>query len=275
MRSDQVNELKIAFQAIRSWANSAECKLKRGTKRLPNTSALRRLFSKSHPSQSITSAKSKHYGGRQIIAFRTKQWPRLADRARRVWPAHFAILRALELVPGMRIFLNNDRNGKTTDPAKMIFNLSLRITQSKAKKLRIFGVTKLDRILFNVGRHAKIYERRGGNHQEIIPAHSVPIRSRPGKLTDRSSVIRAAEKLIGDNNRYLLPFTSEEMRSLLEDLFAISDTLHWDELLDRLPQDQLHKDLFPWSPRSEARDLLDWIGVQDATASLRRGLGMT
>lgn len=267
MRPQQIDQLADAFRGLRDWTSKAKEGLGRDTARLPPIRPLLKPLPKGHPQQSIVRAKAKHQKGRSLVAFKTRRWPAYATRDRRIKPVHFAILRALELVPGMRVFLNGNRKPSVTKASEMIFNLSLGISPTKARRLRTFQTTKLDRILFNVGRYAMIYERRLGDHIDIIPCRSVPIRCRPRKLIDQYSVVRAVERLVSDFGSEL-PFTAWDMRELLEDLFAISDHLHWDELIDRLPSDELHRNLLPRSPRSKARELMDQLAHKIATPNL-------
>jgi hypothetical protein len=269
MQHDQLNELDSAFRALSSWSKNAEDNMRRGIKRLPKTNGIRRLLSSRHPQHSISRAQAKHRKGSLHIVIRTKRWPAHASRGRSVNPAHFAILRALELIPGMRVALGGNRKPKVTDPKQMIFNLSLSISKSKAKRAGTFQTTQLERILFNAGPRAKTYERRYGDYARIVPERWVLIRSRPGRHICRNRLLDAAWKLVSLCDPTKVPFSPYEMCRLLEDLFAIADVLHWDDLVDRLPEDELHRSLFPWSPRGEVRQLLDWIALRSATGSLR------
>jgi len=237
-----------SFEYLRSWADEAIYRIRTNRHDLPSTQQLRDLFEADNPFCSIILTKVTSYDDgsqkRSVIGLKTKKWPAEAKTFRHVLPAHFAIIRALELVHGARIYLEGDRNmardrrkGVHRSRAELIFDLKLSIPKTRGTA-RI--ETKIDRILFNVDAHTSLYARRTGDHHFILPSGSVPIaaRIRDGRYTDRQRVLRSVKE------RMRLKSQSEPFASvvgLLQDLFFISDELHWSELIDRLPKDKAYR----------------------------------
>jgi hypothetical protein len=240
-----------AFRRLREWANAARLRVQSNRTDLPSTKPLREtLLPEDHPRCSIIEAgigyhmhKSRR---RLLVGFKTRDWPDHATSFRYVLPVHFAVLRTMELVPGVRLFLSGDRNlardllrGVKRPQNQLIYDMKL--SAPKAKGRRAIDI-KVDRILFNVDGRTSIYARRTGDHHHIVPEGSVPITTRVRKqpLWDQRAILRAVGELIARNRRGECPVAAEAIKELLEDLFTIADELHWSELIDRRPEDMLY-----------------------------------
>lgn len=239
-----------SYEYLRWWADEALFRIRTGREDMPSTQQLREVFESDNPACSIIETQATAYKDglslRPVIGLKTKKWPTEATSFRYVLPAHFAIIRALELVPGARIYLEGDRNiardrinGVCRPQDELIFNLKLRIPKTRGKN----GIdTKIDRILFNVDARTCLYARRTGDHHFILPSGSVPItaRIRKGRYSDRRLVIRSVKQRMRLRPRSA-PFAG--VVGLLEQLFLVSDKLHWSELIDRLPKDKADRQL--------------------------------
>jgi hypothetical protein len=248
MKASAVDDrMEESFANIRWWADEAIYRIRSGRTDMPSTDILRQNPVGEHSCCSIVETCAEvHDDGRHkriVIGIKTKRWPDEATRFRYVLPAHFAILRAIELVPGMSIFLANDRN-KARDAAQgvrrsqdeMIYNLTLSVARGS---LKIIGRTELDRILFNIDPFTTLYARRSGDHHYILPSGAVPITTRIRKrpYSDQRAFLLAVRSMMLKKGRSL-PFSRQDIHGLLKNLFVISDELHWSELIDRLPADE-------------------------------------
>jgi hypothetical protein len=266
-----------AFGSIRAWTDEAKKRIQVGQLDLPSAKALRKLLPVNHPRCSIVETIPGYEvsNGRSVIGFKTRVWPKEATKPRYVLVVHFVVLRALELVPGIKVFLAGDRNkgrdaadGVSRPQEQMIFNLTVSIAKHK---MRVLGQTKLDRILFNVDKDTSLYARRKGDHHYIVPSGSIPIAARIRKrpYSDQEALLRAVRAMIERPQRLPPPCSANEMLDVLMDLFAIGDELHWGELDDRLPRDENYRRRVPRDDSGEPLELLLLQGLLSPGSPIR------
>lgn len=197
-----------------------------------------------HRTKFVLNSEPVEYQKRTVIAFEVNGGKRVGVRKRHLLPAHFAVLRLLEIIPGMSLLLRDDQHrgqdlttGRVRSEDEMIFNLAISISKPKAARLGILRATKLDRVLFDVSADTRLYERRSGDHRYITPSNFVPIRFRGEALRTQSDLVRAVESLVYDAPEEFSDRSPREIIDLLKSLLAIGNDLHWNELIDRLPDD--------------------------------------
>jgi len=225
------------FYALAEWATAAR---RASADSPPDVSKL--CFIQPAATKFVLSAEPIEYCCRTVIAFEVDGGKRIGVRKRHLLPSHFAILRLLELIPGLTLLLRDDQHrnqdvktGRVRSEREMIFNLAIKISPRKAKRLRILQATKLDRILLDVDSQTRLYERRNGDYRYILPASFVPIRFRGAPLHTQPDVVRAVFTLLNDHPSFRQ--IAKDVAHLLEELFAIANDWHWDELIDRVPTD--------------------------------------
>jgi hypothetical protein len=225
------------FGALKHWASEAK---RKSPSAPPSLRPI--LFPLSNErTRSIDSAALAKFNSKTVVAFEIRGEGEVGIKTRHVLPVHFAILRALELVPGLRLYLQDDAH-KTYDKAKgrsrtkseLIYHLKLRCKKLAGKITQ----TKVDRILFNAPPDASLHERRTGDYRYIVPSGFVPLRIRKaGDVITQESLTSAVAALITASVKST-PFAKNEFVKLLNDLFAIGDKWHWKELIDRTEEDK-------------------------------------
>lgn len=229
---------ELAIDALSEWAQIA--RREQATK--PSDAST--LCFNMQKARFILSSALVEYRGRTLIAFEIDGGKRIGERKRHLLPAHFAVLRLLEVIPGLTLLLRDDQHrsqdvktGRVRSEDEMIFNLAMKTSARKASRLRILQVTKLDRVLFDVNSDTRLYERRSGDHHYILPSCYVPIRFRGAPLHTQPDLVRAVKALVDDQPDGSLGKSSSEIVDLLKTLLAVGNDRHWNELIDRLPGD--------------------------------------
>ncbi|HRF07567.1 MAG TPA: hypothetical protein PL193_02830 [Xanthobacteraceae bacterium] len=224
------------FRALARWTEEAK---------LTKSSAppsLEPILSDLHNS-GIRNAAEADMDSIKVVAFDIKGEGKLGVKTRHVLPVHFAILRALEMVPGMKLTLGDDTHkaqdkakGQPRENSELIYHLVLIWRRANKSKKRV----KVDRVLFNAPPNASIHERRTGDHHFIIPSNFVLLRIRRAEdLMTQESFLRAAEVAL-ESSSSSVDFSKEEFINLLGNLFALGDKWHWKELRDRTSEDQVY-----------------------------------
>ncbi|XIA63353.1 hypothetical protein ACFIOY_29880 [Bradyrhizobium sp. TZ2] len=242
MATIELNKLSItdAFRAVQDWAAQAGGL---DSAQYPDHSSLRFLLLKQRRSIVGVDAEMSSYDGQPVVGFQIQGEGAIGIKTRYVLPVHFAIMRSLELVPGISMRLNDDahkahhrRQGNERSDEELIYALGIHSSALLARESGLPKRSRLDRILFNAAPDAALYPRRTGDHHYVVPSGSVPLRTRLRYAQTQETWLEAVENSI---RKAELP-DLQALPNVLRMLFATADRWHRDELIDRLPDD-------PWS----------------------------
>ncbi len=223
--ADDLQGLKVAFQSIRDWASTAE-----GIEAPADAPQFANPFFwpkiESIPGLPLPSIQSATLATKGFYAVRLTG---VQTEGPRTFPAaYFGVVRTLELVPGIRMHIDDET--KLDHPDGGTYRIILDVP--KIKGLRQIR-TSLGRILFDVPQDAKLHERRTKSHRVISPGSFVLTKFRPKTPPPtRVDVLQSAGWLVERMAGYL-PYGPDEIHNLLASLFETADRWHWDELLDR------------------------------------------
>ncbi|MHC2318831.1 hypothetical protein ACVIHC_005877 [Bradyrhizobium diazoefficiens] len=181
------------------------------------------------------------FEGRSVVGFQIIGEPNVGTKTRFVLPIHFAVMRGLELIPGVRLRLNDDphravyrRRGIERPDDELIYSLSISCKTTLAKEYGLPRRSRLDRILFNAPPDAALNPRRGSDHRYVLPAGSVPIRTRQIDAQTQETWLKVAKSAVRKSHH---PNRLAELPEVLRSLFVTADRWHWTELIDRLDAD--------------------------------------
>lgn len=225
------------FGALTHWAEEA----KRKSPSAPPSLKPILLPLSNELTRSISKAALTKFNHKRIVAFDIRGQGQVGVKTRHALPVHFAILRALEIAPGMKLYLQDDAHkardkikGQLREDSDLIYHLTLEWLGAEGKNKR----AKVDRILFNAPPNASIHERRTGDHHFIIPSNFVLLRIRKAEdLMTQESFLRSIAVAPRSPSKRA-DFSNDEFINLLGDLFALADKWHWGELVDRTNEDQ-------------------------------------
>lgn len=223
--------MRRAFNSLQAWRTEAKSRTSNNPPEFDGP-----LFLPESTRRSIFDVKRIRRDGQRFYEI-TVPGPTNQLHPRRFLPVHFAIMRSLELVPGVSMKMG-DQTGRQDRKVgwerldeERIYRINLRVGKWS---------TPLCRVLFRVPPNAELHERRNYDHRFVVPSAHVLTKLRrrvPPRTQDE--VIDHIRNLIDVAKwRHFLPFNSNQMVSLLEDLFTISDAWHWKELADRLSSEK-------------------------------------
>jgi hypothetical protein len=221
------NPIQASFDDLRKWANEANLRsgdnppdfqhpmvLPEGTRR------------------SIISAKPANRSDRKLVAFRVLTNVETRE-PRHVLPVHYAIMRALELVPGMLLRMIDKSAGKDRLVDERIYNVMLIIPDGTQRKLKqhghkTFNKVSIMRVLFAAPPDAELHEIYRSDYHLIVPGNYVLTKLHSkDDVIGQQSVLDAVRKLFKISTNGL---NAEEMAALLVDLFKLGQKWHGAEL---------------------------------------------
>jgi hypothetical protein len=222
-----------AFKAIEQW--SLEASKQATSSGHPNVAALGHLLETASYFRRVKHT-PRDYQGQKVVEFDISNPSKAGVLTRYMLPVHFAIIRLLELIPGITVFMA-DVTHETLNNARpesdKIFALKARCAPSLAQIFGLPRVSRLDRIMFSAPPDTKLFERRTGDYHYIIPANYVPLRYRGVDAQTAETWLKVVVTAVTRSK-------SAELSNaplVLRQLFLTAERWHWGELQDRLPED--------------------------------------
>jgi len=228
-----------ALAVLTEWSEKAMHS--KGSSDAPDLEPLRYLLDIRRRSILGVDSEVTTHNGQALVGFRLAQSERISDqKTRYVLPVHFAMMRAFELIPGIRLKLDGDshegqrakRNIRRQEE-KLIYPMNIYLPAALAQKLGIKGRSRLDRVLFNAPPDARLHSKRTGHHRMFIPSESVLLEYRGEPLQTQETWLRLAKLALTDGQHDGL----RGLPTVLQSLFVTAERWHREELDGRLDDD--------------------------------------
>jgi len=228
-----------ALTVVSEW--TAKAAQSRGSSNAPDLEPLRYLLDTRRPSILGVDLELLAHKGQALVGFRLTQSETIGDqKTRYVLPIHFAIMRAFEVIPGIRLRLDGDshegdraKRKVQRREEKLIYPMNIYLPAALAQKLGIKGQSRLDRILFNAPPDARLHPKRTGHHRVFVPSESVLLEYRGEPLQTQETWLRLAKLALTDGQHDGL----RGLPTVLQSLFVTAERWHREELDGRLDDD--------------------------------------